>query len=79
MFYARFKVLLKHIYKEFNTAFTNKICTYRTFLVLYDVYTENKIIKKTCEEIPPIFPMKQKWCIHKVYTVAHFNEGLTMM
>ena len=25
------------VYKEFNAALTNKKCTYRTFLVLYDV------------------------------------------
>ena len=43
-------------------------------------YTENKVIKKTCEEISPIFLTKKNGVyIHKVYAVAHFNKGLTMM
>ena len=48
-----------HVYREFNTALTNKKCTYRTFFVLYDMLHPKKILKKTWEELSPIFPIKQ--------------------
>ena len=42
-----------------------------------DVYTEDKISKKTCEELSPIFPIKNN-CVYtnEGYTVAPFNKAI---